>query len=58
MKLLFLTALASLMGFSQLQAADKIQVVSFSTILTEIAERVGGAHVEVAGLVQARGRSA
>jgi ABC-type Zn uptake system ZnuABC Zn-binding protein ZnuA len=32
-------------------AADQLQVVSFSTVLTEIAEQVGGNHVKVAGLV-------
>jgi ABC-type Zn uptake system ZnuABC Zn-binding protein ZnuA len=33
-------------------AADKVKVVSFSTILTEIAERVGKDHAEVFGLVK------
>jgi ABC-type Zn uptake system ZnuABC Zn-binding protein ZnuA len=33
------------------RAADKPTVVTFSTILTEIAERVGGDRVEVTGLV-------
>jgi ABC-type Zn uptake system ZnuABC Zn-binding protein ZnuA len=33
-------------------AADKIRVVSFSTILTEIAQIVGGDRVEVAGLIK------
>jgi zinc/manganese transport system substrate-binding protein len=33
-------------------AADKIKVASFSTIDTEIAEQVGGDHVEVAALVK------
>src|SRR4051812_8949229 len=34
------------------RAAEKPKVVSFSTILTEIAERVGGDRVEVIGLVK------
>ncbi|HEY2341541.1 MAG TPA: zinc ABC transporter substrate-binding protein [Chthoniobacteraceae bacterium] len=33
-------------------AADKIRVASFSTILTEIAEQVGGDHAAVTGLVK------
>lgn len=33
-------------------AAEKVKVVSFSTILTEIAERVGKEHAEVFGLVK------
>lgn len=34
------------------RAADKIKVASFSTIDTEIAQQVGGDHVDVAGLVK------
>ncbi|MBV8970137.1 MAG: zinc ABC transporter substrate-binding protein [Verrucomicrobia bacterium] len=32
--------------------ADTLQIASFSTILTEIAQQVGGTHVTVAGLVK------
>jgi len=32
--------------------ADTLQVASFSTVLTEIAQQVGGTHVTVAGLVK------
>jgi ABC-type Zn uptake system ZnuABC Zn-binding protein ZnuA len=34
------------------RAADKVKVASFSTIDTEIAQQVGGEHVEVAALVK------
>lgn len=46
--------LALLLGLPLLQAhaAEKPKIVSFSTILTEIAERVGGDRVEVTGLVK------
>src|SRR4051812_46225359 len=37
---------------SSLGAAEKVKVVSFSTLLTEIANRVGGSHVQVTGLVK------
>jgi zinc/manganese transport system substrate-binding protein len=33
-------------------AADRLKVASFSTVLTEIAQQVGGNHVRVAGLVR------
>src|SRR3954462_2399838 len=45
-------ALLLLFPLCSLQAAEKPKVVSFSTILTEIAERVGGDRVEVTGLVK------
>ena len=40
--------------FSTLSAsgADVLKVASFSTVLTEIAQQVGGNHVNVAGLVK------
>ena len=34
------------------QAAETLKIASFSTVLTEIAQRVGGTHVTVAGLVR------
>ena len=34
------------------QAAETLKIASFSTVLTEIAQRVGGSHVTVAGLVR------
>lgn len=49
-RLLFASLLLSLL--SPLQASDKIEVVTFSTILTEIAERVGQDIVHVSGLVK------
>jgi hypothetical protein len=33
-------------------AAETLRIVSFSTVLTEIAREVGGEHVDVAGLVK------
>src|SRR3954463_7021141 len=45
-------ALLLLFPLLSLQAAEKPKVVSFSTILTEIAERVGGDRVEVIGLLK------
>jgi ABC-type Zn uptake system ZnuABC Zn-binding protein ZnuA len=35
-----------------LLAEEKLQVVSFSTILTEVAEKVGREHVQVTGLIK------
>jgi len=52
MKKLLLTVCifaASLLGA---RAADKLKIASFSTIDTEIAQQVGGDHVEVAALVK------
>jgi len=50
------TSLLSLIAFLAVvmaaQAADKIRVSSFSTILTEIAQQVGGDRVEVTGHVK------
>jgi zinc/manganese transport system substrate-binding protein len=34
------------------QTAETLKIASFSTVLTEIAQRVGGTHVSVAGLVK------
>src|SRR5215469_6503210 len=34
------------------QAAETLKIASFSTVLTEIAQQVGGTHVTVAGLVK------
>lgn len=48
MKILFLTLLAAL----PLRAAEPIRVSSFSTILTEIAQQVGGSRVAVTGHVK------
>jgi ABC-type Zn uptake system ZnuABC Zn-binding protein ZnuA len=45
-------ALLLLLPLLSARAAEKPKVVSFSTILTEIAERVGGDRVEVTGLVK------
>lgn len=39
-------------AFSTASAADQLNVASFSTILTEIAGKVGGDHVHVFGLVR------
>ncbi len=47
---LYLAALFVLGGVSL--AGEKVRVSSFSTVLTEIAEQVGGAHVEVTGHVK------
>lgn len=35
-----------------IRAAEKISIASFATVLTEIAEKVGGDHVQVFGLVK------
>ena len=50
MKELFLAAF--LLAASQVTAANKLKVASFSTIDTEIVQQVGGEHVEVAALVK------
>src|ERR1700733_947134 len=52
MKALLLSFLAALAAATSTQAADKIRVSSFSTILTEIAEQVGGDRVAVTGHVK------
>jgi ABC-type Zn uptake system ZnuABC Zn-binding protein ZnuA len=53
MKKLSILAAVFLASLSSIQAADKIRVSSFSTILTEIAEQVGGGRVTVTGHVKA-----
>ena len=54
MKKLFLTLTAvwSFGSVSQALPANHLNIASFSTVLTEIAEKVGGAHVTVFGLVR------
>lgn len=52
MKRRFFLALLVALPLLSLHAAEKPTVVSFSTILTEIATRVGGDRVEVVGLVK------
>jgi zinc/manganese transport system substrate-binding protein len=52
MKRRCLLALLLAVPLFPLPGAEKPKVVSFSTILTEIAERVGGDRVEVTGLVK------
>jgi ABC-type Zn uptake system ZnuABC Zn-binding protein ZnuA len=51
MKKLLLLAVAA-MAVTRAFAADPVKVISFSTILTEIAQQVGGDKVEVVGLVK------
>ena len=48
----FLAFLCCLPAFTALRAEEKPKVVTFSTILTEVAQRVGGDRVEVTGLVK------
>jgi ABC-type Zn uptake system ZnuABC Zn-binding protein ZnuA len=52
MKLVALLCAFLAVSASPVAAADKIRVASFSTILTEIAEQVGGNHAAVSGLVK------
>lgn len=52
MKKLFSFAVLLLLTVRVFAAGDPIKVVSFSTILTEIANQVGGTRVQVAGLVK------
>ena len=52
MKKLFFFAVLLLLTVRVFAAGDPIKVVSFSTILTEIANQVGGPRVQVAGLVK------
>jgi ABC-type Zn uptake system ZnuABC Zn-binding protein ZnuA len=52
MKTLLLSLAALLAVASAASAADKIRVSSFSTILTEIAQQVGGDRVDVTGHVK------
>src|SRR5579871_1200524 len=52
MKGFLLSILALVAIATTAPAADKIRVSSFSTILTEIAQLVGGDRVEVSGLVK------
>lgn len=51
-KLHFATAVLLFLQPAQLHAADKVRVASLSTILTEVAQKVGGEHVAVTGLVK------
>jgi ABC-type Zn uptake system ZnuABC Zn-binding protein ZnuA len=48
---LLLSFLCGLAPVPPAGAADQLRLVSFSTVLTEIAEQVGGPHTKVAGLV-------
>ena len=52
MKKLFLHGAILLAAFSPAAAAPKVDIASFSTVLTEIAQRVGEEHVVVHGLVR------
>ena len=52
MKISLLSFIAFFAATMAVQAADKIRVSSFSTILTEIAEQVGGDRVAVTGHVK------
>ncbi|MBA3960574.1 MAG: zinc ABC transporter substrate-binding protein [Chthoniobacterales bacterium] len=52
MKKNLLVSIFLIAAFSTASAADKLRITSFSTILTEIAEKVGGDHVIVSGLVR------
>lgn len=52
MRLLRVLAFTLLAGFVPVQAADKVRVSSFSTILTEVAQEVGGDQVEVTAHVK------
>lgn len=49
---IFVLSLVALFLSPSAQAADKIRVSSFSTVLTEIAQQVGGDRVEVTGHVR------
>src|SRR5258708_16459495 len=50
--LLISVALLAHIALSHAQAEDKLAIASFSTILTEIAQKVGGQEVTVNGLIQ------
>ena len=52
MKSFFPSILAFLLLAMTAPAAEKVRVASFSTILTEIAQQVGGDRVQVSGLVK------
>ena len=49
---LFMSLVFGLYSILSASGADLLQVASFSTVLTEIAQQVGGNHVIVAGLVK------
>jgi zinc/manganese transport system substrate-binding protein len=49
---LFTSLLFGLLATLPASGADGLKIASFSTVLTEIAQQVGGNHVSVAGLVQ------
>src|ERR1700677_4600832 len=53
MKIFLVHAFITLVAIATLSAADPIKVASFSTITTEIANKVGGDRVMVVGLVKA-----
>jgi ABC-type Zn uptake system ZnuABC Zn-binding protein ZnuA len=52
MKAFVLALVASLVFLPGAQAAEKVKVCTLSTILTELAQKVGGDRVEVIGLVK------
>ncbi len=52
MKKSLCTLILLLAALSSAPAADQLKIASFSTILTEIAQKVGGDHVTVFGLVK------
>ncbi|HEY3899287.1 MAG TPA: zinc ABC transporter substrate-binding protein [Chthoniobacter sp.] len=52
MKPFFVSIITFLLLAMAAPAADKVRVASFSTILTEIAQQVGGDRVQVSGLVK------
>ena len=51
-KALLISLLCGLFSILSASGADVLKVASFSTVLTEIAQQVGGNHVSVAGLVK------
>jgi len=51
-KYLFMSLLFGLFATLSATGADVLQVASFSTVLTEIAQQVGGNHASVTGLVK------
>ena len=51
-KALLISLLCGLFSTLSASGADVLKVASFSTVLTEIAQQVGGNHVSVAGLVK------
>ena len=51
-KAVLISVVCGLFSTLSASAADPLKVASFSTVLTEIAQEVGGNHVSVAGLVK------